>query len=384
MISSSIIMKFLLLLLSVVLVHTGLAPLHKSNHRSVPDSWIIKIKDFDQVDQVADDIISQFARIRSPIPSMTKLRHLLPVITMKIPAFLLDEIRAIDGIEYIEMDYIVPLAAYQNNPPWGLDRLDSRSGVDGFYNYNPSVQGKGVDIYVVDTGVQVTHKAFGGRASVLYGLPDNRGHGTHCAGIAAGDVYGLAREAKIYSLKVCDPWCSVGDMVKAFNVAKAHGGSKGGVVSVSIAGHKYAGALTDGVNLLWANGYLVSYPAGNEGIDACIMHPQKGDKLIVAAASNKYDKRPGWSTWGPCVDIFAPGVGILSAAYSKASNTSSVVMSGTSMSCPHVSGVAALHFGQQGSSATPASVKKAILDSATKDVISNANGTPNRLLYVNF
>ncbi|XP_022092858.1 uncharacterized protein LOC110980469 [Acanthaster planci] len=377
-------MKFLLLLLSVVVVHAKLAPLHRSNHRSVPDSWIIKIEDFDQVDQVADDIVSQFARMRSPIPPMTKLRHVLPLIGMKIPSFLLDKIRAIDGIEYIEMDYIVPLAASQYNPPWNLDRTDSRLGMDGFYNYNASVQGKGVDIYLIDTGVQPNHVAFGGRVSLLYGAKDNDGHGTHCAGIAAGDVYGLAREANILSMKVCNPMCVTWKMLECFDLVLTHGGSKGGVVSVSIGGDPNYQVVTNAVNRLWHGGYLVSWAAGNENMDACRLHPQRGNNLIVAGASNKYDGLPGFTNWGPCVDIFAPGGDIRSARYSEHSNTDSIVYSGTSMSAPHVAGSAALYYGLQGSSATPASVKKAILDSSTKDALSNTKGSPNRLLYVNF
>ncbi|XP_022092861.1 uncharacterized protein LOC110980471 [Acanthaster planci] len=377
-------MKFLLLLLCVALAQADLALIYRSNQRSVPDSWIIKIKDSDQLDQVAEDIISRFSRMRLPTPAMTKIRNLVPVLTMKIPAFLLEEIRSIDGIEYIEQNKIATLAATQSNPPWGLDRIDSRSGRDYYYTYNPSVQGKGVNVYIVDTGVQTDHTAFGGRASVIYGKEDDHGHGTHCAGTAAGNYFGLAREANIFSVKVCSPLCPLGTIIDGFNAVLSHDGGKGGVVSVSIGGFSNAPSITTAVNNLWNNGYLVSYAAGNDNDDTCNVHPQNGNNLIVTAASDDIDERAYFSNWGSCVDIFAPGVGILSAGYSKTINYDVAIKTGTSMACPHVTGAAALYFGKQGSSATPSSVKNAILNDATKDVITDTKGTPNRLLYVNF
>ncbi|XP_022092862.1 uncharacterized protein LOC110980472 [Acanthaster planci] len=376
-------MKFLLLLLCVALAQADLAPIYRSNQRSVPDSWVIKIKDFDQVEQVAEGIISRFSKMRLPTPTMTKIRKLMPVLTMKIPAFLLEEIRSIDGIEYIEQDKIATLAAYQYNPPWGLDRIDSRSGRDYYYSYSSSVQGKGVYVYIVDTGVQTSHNAFGGRAYRIFGKTDDHGHGTHCAGTAAGDVYGLAREAYIISVKVCSPLCPMSTTIEGFDAILDYAGSYGGVISVSIGGFSYAPSMTTAVNNLWNNGYLVSYAAGNENDDTCNISPQNGNKLIVAAASDENDYRASFSNWGSCVDIFAPGVNVLSAGYSTSSDSGSVYMSGTSMACPHVTGAAALHFGRS-SSATPSSVKNALLNDATTNAIHDAKGTPNRLLYVNF
>ena len=72
-----------------------------------------------------------------------------------------------------------------------------------------AVQGNGVHVYVMDTGVNINHSEFGTRAHMLYGATDNNGHGTHCSGTVGGATYGLARQSTIQSVKVCDPGCPV-------------------------------------------------------------------------------------------------------------------------------------------------------------------------------
>ncbi|XP_038060045.1 aqualysin-1-like [Patiria miniata] len=376
-------MKFVLVLLCVAVARAGLAPLITSDQRSVPDSWIVKIKDSDQLDRVAADILSRFSNMDLATPSLTKIRNVLPVLTLKIPARLINEIRSIDGIEYIEQDSITTLAGNQYNPSWGIDRVDSRTGTDYYYTYNDNVQGKGVNIYVVDTGVQTSHTSFGGRASLLFGATDNNGHGTHCAGTAAGNTFGLARQANIFSVKVCDPSCYLSTILNGFDAVKNHGGSAGGVLSISLSGFSSSPSINTAVKDLWNNGYLVSHAAGNDNADACNRDPQNINELIVVGATDSSDKRAYFSNYGSCVDIFAPGVSILSAKYSTSSNSGSSYKSGTSMACPHVTGAAALEFGQN-SNATPSSVKNALINNATPGVVSDPNGTPNRLLYVKY
>ncbi|XP_038066524.1 proteinase T-like [Patiria miniata] len=375
-------MRFLIICLCVALANAGLAPLLTSNDRSVPNSWIIKIKDFDEVDHVADEIASRFKRMLLPPPRATKIRYVLPALTLQIPARLIDDIRSIEGIEYIEQDSFGTLYGTQVNPIWNLDRIDSRTGTDGYYNYNDNVQGKGVNVYIMDTGIQTRHKVFTSRASVLYGDEDSIGHGTHVAGTAAGATYGIAREANVYSLNVCNmfSYCPKSTVVEGLQAVREHGGTSGGVVSISL-GWSQSETINTAVKEMVTAGYVVSVAAGNSNIDACSVSPASVNEVITVGAVDDSDTRAGFSNHGACLDIFAPGVDIVSSTNSDYSFSATKIMSGTSMACPHVTGAVELFLGQN-PGATPAEVKTALLNDATSDVIPDTKGSPNKLLYI--
>ena len=106
-----------------------------------------------------------------------------------------------DRVKYVEEDGIVTAASTEANAPWHLDRIDQRA-LPLSTSYDYSQDGSGVHIYIIDSGIRVTHNDFGGRASVAYdNVGDGQngndcyGHGTHVAGIAGSATYGVAKGA---------------------------------------------------------------------------------------------------------------------------------------------------------------------------------------------
>jgi subtilisin family serine protease len=113
------------------------------------------------------------------------------------------------------------------------------------------------------------------------------------------------------------------------------------------------------------------------GIDACNNAPGGLPEGITVGASTRSDQKTTWSNWGDCVTFFAPGSGIISASHASVDGSKS--SSGTSMASPHVAGVAALYL-EQAPRAAPATVKQALFDASSKNVVQLSLSTNNHLL----
>ncbi|MFC9529587.1 S8 family serine peptidase [Streptomyces sp. NPDC056975] len=278
--------------------------------------------------------------------------------------------------------------ATQDNPPsWGLDRIDQADTAgDKKYTY-PDSAGEGVTAYVIDTGVRVSHKDFGGRATSGLDAVDNddnaddgNGHGTHVAGTIAGEAHGVAKKAKIVAVRVLDNEGSgtTEQVVAGIDwVTKNHQGPS--VANMSLGGGADE-ALDAAVQKAIASGVTFAVAAGNESTDASAGSPARVKEAITVASSTKDDKQSDFSNYGSVVDIYAPGSDITSDWNTGDDATNTI--SGTSMATPHVVGAAAVYLSGH-KDATPADVSKALTDGATPDKISNASeGTPNKLLKI--
>ncbi|XP_072042798.1 aqualysin-1-like [Amphiura filiformis] len=362
-----------LILLAVVAVAMG-ARLHKAAER-VPGSYIIRLQE--GVNQ--DKFISSAAF--SELNAVVKYKYSsINGLAVNIPDFLVEKLLALDGVEYVEEDGI----AYTQRvaATWGLDRIDERSGLpDGFYN--PSGDGAGVTVYIIDTGLRHSHEDFGGRAAYHWdyqpsnGGEDCNGHGTHCGGTTSGTIYGVASGTQLRSVRVLSCFGSGSWTNVIAGVDSVAGASGLRVGSMSLGGDA-TDSLDAAVAAAVAAGAVMSVAAGNSNANACNFSPARVPTAITVGATDKYDERAYFSSYGSCLDLFAPGVSITSAWHT--SDTATHTMSGTSMACPHVSGATALLLAR---GVSAGDVHDTIVNEATSGVVGNPGGnSPNLLLYV--
>ncbi|SDC91166.1 subtilisin [Melghirimyces thermohalophilus] len=221
--------------------------------------------------------------------------------------------------------------------------------------------GRGIRVGVVDSGIDLSHPDLvrnirGGVNFVHPGRPprDDNGHGTHVAGIIAArsngiGVVGVAPSASLYAIKVLNAQGSgsITDLIRGIDWGidnRMH------ILNLSLsAGGSAPAALVHAVNTAVRRGILVVAAAGNSGNDEGngnhVEVPARIASTLAVAATNRQNRRASFSATGPALDLSAPGVDILSTYPVNRY----AVFSGTSMACPHVSGVAA-RFKQGGRS----------------------------------
>jgi subtilisin family serine protease len=288
-------------------------------------------------------------------------------------------------VKFVEEDSIMTASVTQSNPPWGLDRVGQRDlPLNQTYSYTAT--GAGVNAYIIDTGIRITHTQFGGRASVGFDAVgdgqngnDCNGHGTHVSGTVGGSTFGIAKSVRLFAVRVlsCSGSGSNAGVIAGVDWVTANHISPA-VANMSLGGGVSA-ALDTAVRNSIASGVTYAIAAGNSNVNAANSSPARVAEAITVGATTMTDARSSFSNFGSVVDIFAPGSAILSAW--RTSDTATNTISGTSMATPHVAGVAA-RFLQNNPGASAATVRNEIVAQATLNHLSGIpSGTANRLLF---
>ena len=320
--------------------------------------------------------------------------HALEGMALRLPDAAVAALRANPNVAFVEQDQVVHAIATETNATWGLDRVDQRSlPLSTTYVYN--ADGSGVKAYIIDTGIELGHVDFGGRAHTGYDAvtaggtaADCNGHGTHVAATVGGATYGIAKNVSLYAVRVLDcggsgTWSQV---IAGIDWVTANHGSATAVANMSLGGGK-SDAVNTAVENSIAAGVVYAVAAGNGNMfgipqNACNSSPASAPSAITTGATTKTDGIASFSNYGTCVDILAPGVSVTSDWYTSTTATNTI--SGTSMATPHVTGAAAAYLSSN-PTATPAEVAAALTTNATPNAISGVNnGTPNKLLYTGF
>merc|ERR1719220_122033 len=210
---------------------------------------------------------------------------------------------------------------------------------------------------------------------------DRQGHGTHCAGTAAGATFGVAPSAAVRSVKVLGD-TGGGQWSWSYYALNwlATATTRPAVASMSLGGPGTQQAMEDAVNGAVDAGVVVVVAGGNSNADACRYSPTFVPSAITVGSTTSTDSRSSFSNWGACTNIWAPGSNVISASHT--SDTGSRSLSGTSMACPHVSGAAALVL-QENPSMKASAVLAAMQQTAYDRGISGLYSTDtNKLLFV--
>lgn len=263
------------------------------------------------------------------------------------------------NVEFAELDYVaealnIPNDFYFNNQ-WGMDNLND-TDVDAPEAWDKTTGNSTIKIAILDTGIDQDHEDFAGKitANVNFsssGTVDDRyGHGTHVAGIAAAatnnslGVAGIGYESSLMNVKVLNDgaWGNYSWIAKGITWA-ADNGAK--VINLSLGGNQPSKTLQKAVDYAWSRGVVLACAAGNTP-DTSFTYPAAYENCLAVAATDETDSKAWFSSYGNWVDVAAPGVNIFStfpnAPYTIGKNLNYDYGSGTSMSTPHVSGIAAL------------------------------------------
>lgn len=284
----------------------------------------------------------------------------IQAVMAEMNADIISSFAAEQGIKSVQLDQPVQTQAQMKN--WGHDSLNIGNKIPS------SLTGKGVNIAIIDSGVDVMHPDLvvaGGECflelasypdACTNGYDDDNGHGTHVAGtIAALDndfgVVGIAPGSNIYALKALDKtgFGTTSSVVAAVDWAIQN---KMDIVNLSLATSTDDPVLKAIIQKAYSLNIMIVAAAGNDehvtGEEENVGYPAKYEEVIAVSALNKDHTLASTSSVGMEVEFAAPGIAIISTLPTRMEKYKDkygyTSMSGTSMAAPFVAAMAAIYM----------------------------------------
>ncbi|MEW2527427.1 S8 family peptidase [Streptomyces sp. NPDC047071] len=355
------------------------APVHEAAH-ALPGRYIVTL---------AKSVPSDRAAEQWRLPVRQTFRAVLNGFSADLTPRQLSTVRRLPGVVAVEEVGVIsgPRSTTwrrhrETTESWGLDRIDQRQlPLDG--TFTPGEDGEGTTAYILDSGIDFDHAAFEGRATLGFDAfggdgEDCYGHGTSVASLAGGAAFGVARKAKLVSVRVlnCENRGTSEGLLSGYEwIAK--NAVPAAVVNSSLSSPLFPTIDKAVDNLAKDHGILTVAAAGNQGRSACTRSPARASSVLAVGNSTRSDIQSSTSNYGRCVSLYAPGHQVLAAKMGGGSAT----VSGTSFAAPHATGAVLLALDDDADS-TPAVLKQRIIDAAMPDVLTVSPGSPNRLLYL--
>jgi subtilisin family serine protease len=366
------------------------ASLQTIGDAAATDSYIVVLKD--DAGQNPEQVANEHA-LRLGIQVRHVYHHALEGYAAVIPNAALAAVQADERVAYVEPD--IEMNAVVQYLPWGVDMIGADSSSTKAGNGSGTVPN--VNTYIIDTGIDASQTDLNVVKNVNFvGGPntDCNGHGTHVAGtVAARDnrtiVVGTAPGAPLTGVKVlpCNGSGWTSDVIEGVDWVTANA-KKPAIANMSLSGGT-SYSLDRAVQTSAESGIFYAVAAGNEGADACNSSPARAgvgtdngglsvlagntddadNGILTVAATDTKNREISWSNYGECVEIWAPGGGILSTRLGGGMTK----MSGTSMAAPHVGGGAALYLSSHPGAGSPA-VEGALKEAATKPGTRSKDG----------
>ena len=346
-----------------------------------PDSYIVVLKDGTDPRRTADE---HARRLGAEVGHV--YRAALNGYAARIPAGRVGELQADPRVAYVEVDG--PVTTTAQTIPWGINRIDS--DVSSTLAGNGSGSVGTTNAYIIDTGIYYSHSDLN---VVAHGNwtgdgknYDCNGHGTHVAGTVgardnANQVVGAVPGVALTGLKVldCAGGGSMSNVIAAVDWTTSYA-RRPAVANMSLSGGP-SRALDDAVRRSAASGVLYVLAAGNSGANACNYSPARAgagtnNGIVTVAATDSSNREASWSSYGSCVDIWAPGVTILSTY----NNGGTATMSGTSMASPHVAGTGGLYLSKN-ATASPATAEATLKSNVLSPGTASKDGRAIKIVY---